>query len=157
MSKLPAHTKLPRGTVAVPASAIGGMSLALALGFQAVGLNERIDSALLAWLGSLGLGTTPMVLPAAIGWGIAIVLGFLLPFSILETPGHARRAMLWLSCLMIVLGALPVLGLSAKWWSQAPVLVAVVWGGLCATVYAARHWMPCEGGNAGARRAAKTH
>jgi len=131
------------------------MSLVLAVGFQSVGLNARIDVALLAWLGSIGLGTTPVVLPESIGWVSAVVLGFLLPFSILETPGHVRRVMLWLSCLMIVLGVLPVLGLSAKWWSQAPVLVAVVWSGLCAIIYAARHWMPCEGGTAGARRPSK--
>lgn len=157
MSKPQAHPKLPRGTVAVPASAIGGMSLVLALGFQAVGLNTRIDSALQAWLRSIGLGSAPLVLPSAIGWAIAIALAFLLPFSILETPGHARRLMLWLSCLMIVLGALPVLGLAAKWWPLAPILVAVVWSGLCATVYAARHWMPCEGGNAGVRRPVHKH
>lgn len=128
------------------------MSLALAVGFQAVGLNAQIDAALLAWLGSSGLGSSPVALPAALGWGTAVVLGFALPFSILETPGHLRRALLWLSCLVIVVALLPILGLSVKWWTQAPVLVAVVWSGLCAVIYAGRHWMPCEGGNAEVRR-----
>lgn len=130
--------------------------MVLAIGFQLVGLNVRIDSALLAWLNSIGLGTTPDVLPVLIGWAETVLLGFLLPFSILETPGHLRRVMLWLSCLLIVLGVVPVLGLSAKWWTQAPVLISVFWGGLCAVIYAGRHWMPCEGGNAEVRRKSKT-
>ena len=153
-SALPA--KLPKGTVAVPAAAIGAMSMILAVGFHSVGLNARVDAGLIAWLGSIGLGTTPVILPPAIGWAIAILLGFLLPFSILETPGHLRRILLWLSCLIIVLGGLPVLGLSAKWWTQTPVLIVVFWGGLCAVIYAGRHWMPCEGGNAEVRRKSKT-
>lgn len=155
MSKHHAPAKLPRGTVALPASAIGGMSLAVALGFQSVGLNARIDASLLGWLNAMGLGTTPVVLPAAIGWGLSLLFGFGLSFAILESPGHARRAMLWLSTLVIVMGLLPVLGLSAKWWSQAPLLVSVVWSGLCSIIYATRHWMPCEGGNARPRKQAR--
>lgn len=155
MSKPHVPIKQPRGSVAAPALAVGGMSLVLAVGFQSVGLNDRIDHALLGWLGSIGLGTAPVPLPPALGWLVAVAFGFLLPFSILGTPGAARRLMLWLSCLVVVLGLLPVLGLSARWWPQSPGLVSVIWSGLCAMVYASRHRMPCEGGPSGRHTMAK--
>jgi len=145
------HAKLPRGTVTLPAAAIGAMSLVLAVGLQALRLLDRIDGALMGWIHSLGLGEQTVTLPAWIGWLMALAIGFLLPLAILETPANWRRVVLWLSTLVIVAGLWPVLALAARWWPQAPVLVAVLWGGLCSMVYAARHQMPCEGGDAGRR------
>ena len=53
MSKSTAPAKLPKGTVAVPAAAIGAMSMVLAVGFQSVGLNARVDAGLIIMLGAL--------------------------------------------------------------------------------------------------------
>ena len=38
-----------------------------------------------------------------------------------------------------------VMALAARWCPLAPSLVVVLWSGLCALIYAARHRMPCEG------------
>lgn len=127
----------------------------LAVGFQALGLMDRFDTGFLGWVSSFGLGGNPVVMSAWIGWGIAIVIGFALPLVILETPAHWRRMVLWASTLVLVVGVMPILALAARWWTQSPAIVAVLWSGLCATIYAARHRMPCEGGNAGLRKAAQ--
>ncbi|BCU78987.1 hypothetical protein [Luteolibacter sp. LG18] len=152
MSHRPESTeKLPRGTVALPAASIGVMSLVLAVGFQALGLLNRLDGALLGAIRQAGLGGDPVAQPPWIGWAIALVVAFALPMAILETPTHWRRTVLWLSAVAVVLAVWPVLALSAKWWPMAPSVVAVAWSGLCAKIYASRHHMPCEGGDAGRR------
>lgn len=137
--------RLPRGTVALPALAIGGMSLALAAGFHFLGLLGRIERSLLAIPGQLGLSGEPQVFPASIAWSVAAVLAFVLPWLVLQSPASWRRAVLWLTVLALIFGWIPVMGLAAKWCPLAPVLVTVAWSGLCSLIYGARHRMPCEG------------
>jgi hypothetical protein len=152
MSQSPSSLKkLPRGTVAVPAASIGVMSLVLALGLQTLGLLDRINAAFLTAAANSGLGlVTP--LPQWTGWVVALLVAFALPMIILETPGHGRRTVLWLSALLVVLALGPVSILASHWLPLAAPLIAVIWSGLCATIYASRHHMPCEGGDAGRRK-----
>ncbi len=145
MSEPAPPIRLPRGTVALPALAIGGMSLALAAGFHFLGLLGRIERALLTIPGQLGLSGEPQVFPAAIAWSVAAALAFVLPWLLLQSPASWRRAVLWLTVLALIFGWIPVMGLAAKWCPLAPSLVAVGWSGLCALIYGARHRMPCEG------------
>jgi hypothetical protein len=145
MSDCAPPIRLPRGTVALPALAIGGMSLALAGGFHFLGLLGRIERGLLAIPGQLGLSGEPQVFPAGFAWSVAATLGFLLPWLLLQSPASWRRVVLWLTVLALVLGWIPVMGLAAKWCPLAPSLVTVAWSGLCALIYGARHRMPCEG------------
>ncbi|MFD0894363.1 hypothetical protein KBB96_06860 [Luteolibacter ambystomatis] len=143
--------KLPRGTVAVPAASIGVMTLVLAVGFQSVGLLDRADTAMLGWIKAAGIEGAPVMLSAWLGWLVALVVAFGLPMAILETPTHWRRTVVWIAAIAVVAAVWPVLAVSAKWWPVTPSLVAVVWSGLCAKIYASRHHMPCEGGDAGRR------
>jgi hypothetical protein len=145
MSEPAPPIRLPRGTVALPALAIGGMSLALAAGFHFLGLLGRIERALLTIPGQLGLSGEPQVFPASIAWSVAAALAFVLPWLLLQSPASWRRAVLWLTVLALILGWIPVMGLAAKWCPLAPSLVAVGWSGLCALIYGSRHRMPCEG------------
>jgi hypothetical protein len=140
-----APIRLPRGTVALPALAIGGMSLALAAGFHFLGLLGRIERSLIAIPGQQGLSGEPQILPAWIAWSVAAGLAFVLPWLLLQSPASWRRAVLWLTVLTLLLGWIPVMGLAAKWCPLAPSLVTVGWSGLCALIYGARHRMPCEG------------
>lgn len=140
-----ASIRLPRGTVVLPALAIGGMSLALAAGFNALGLLGRIERSLIAIPGQQGLSGEPQILPAWIAWSVAAGLAFVLPWLLLQSPASWRRAVLWLTVLALVLCWIPVMGLAAKWCPLAPSLVTVGWSGLCALIYGARHRMPCEG------------
>ncbi|MGC4016940.1 MAG: hypothetical protein QM755_20865 [Luteolibacter sp.] len=143
--------KLPRGTVALPAACIGVMSLVLAVGFQSVGLLDRLDAALQGGIHAAGIEGAPVVLSPWLGWGVALLIAFALPMAILETPTHWRRTVVWIAALAVVAAVWPVLAISAKWWPVAPSIVAAVWSGLCAKIYASRHHMPCEGGDAGRR------
>jgi hypothetical protein len=145
MSEPAPPIRLPRGTVALPALAIGGMSLALAAGFHFLGLLGRIERALLTIPGQLGLSGEPQVFPASIAWSVAAALAFVLPWLLLQSPASWRRAVLWLTVLALIFGWIPVMGLAAQWCPLAPSLVAVGWSGLCALIYGARHRMPCEG------------
>jgi hypothetical protein len=152
MSQSPSSLeKLPRGTVAVPAASIGVISLVLALGLQTLGLLDRFNVAFLTAAENAGLGVvTP--LPPWTGWVVALLVAFVLPMVILETPGHGRRTILWLSALIVVMALGPVSLLTSHGLPLAAPLVAVVWSGFCAKVYASRHHMPCEGGDAGRRK-----
>jgi len=136
---------LPRGTVALPAASIGVLSLTLATGFQALGLLGRIERGLLTVSAKLGLPGELVPLPREWSWSLAAALALVLPWLILQSPEHWRRLVLWATVLVLLLGWVPVMALAARWCPLAPSLVVVVWGGLCATIYAARHRMPCEG------------
>ena len=134
MSEPAPPIRLPRGTVALPALAIGGMSLALAAGFHFLGLLGRIERALLTSPGQLGLSGEPQVFPASIAWSVAAALAFVLPWLLLQSPASWRRAVLWLTVLALIFGWIPVMGLAAKWCPLAPSLVAVGWRGFCALI-----------------------
>jgi hypothetical protein len=145
MTETASSARLPRGTVALPAASIGVLSLALAVGFQAPGWLGRIESGLQAVPGKLGLAGELAPLPHGLSWSVAAGLALVLPWLILQTPAHWRRIVLWLTVLALLLGWVPVMGLAARWCPLAPSLVVVLWSGLCALIYAARHRMPCEG------------
>jgi hypothetical protein len=145
MTEAESSARLPRGTVALPAASIGVLSLALAVGFQAPGWLGRVERGLLAVPGKLGLAGEPTLLPQELAWTAAAGLALVFPWLILQTPAHWRRIVLWLTVLALLLGWVPVMALAERWCPLAPSLVVVLWGGLCALIYAARHRMPCEG------------
>lgn len=144
MTKHAPHAPLPEGSVAAPDVAIGGLSLAVAAGFQFLGVAPRLDDWLQDRVVSFGLGGSFEWLPGWVGWIPAVLIAFGLPFAMLKSPGLWRRAVLWISTLVVLAGWVPVMALSMKWCAVGPSLVAALWGGLCALVYGLRHHMPCD-------------
>lgn len=142
MAKLP-HP-LPAGHVLLPAATIGSLSILMAAGLGIIGMLNRMNL-MLADLVSRGDGTEfPKSLPIWSIWLAAILLAPALSFAILSVPGAGRRAILWITLVVLVAGWAPVLSLAAHAPSVAAPFVAVVWSGLCSMVYARNHRMAVD-------------
>jgi hypothetical protein len=75
---------------------------------------------------------------------LTFILSYALPLLMLATPHWWRRLILWVSLTLLTAGWLPVLALAS--WKLPPSLpmIALLWSGLCAFIYAQRHRLPCE-------------
>lgn len=135
----------PTGHVLLPASAIGGLSVVLAVGLALLGMLDRMDAGIAAMLTAGQERSFPKELPEWVVWLATVVFAFGLAFVLLATPGLWRRLILWLTAIVLVAAWAPVLSLAA----HAPVIaapwIATVWSGICAIVYAANHRMACDG------------
>ena len=116
---------------------IGLLSIVLAAGLQALGILNRLNEAISNCLSS-GKDISNE-LPVGVIWLAAIFFAFGISFSILGVRETWRRIVLWVTATVLVMGWAPVLVLTAREPQIAAVLVAVVWSGVCALVYAGRH------------------
>jgi hypothetical protein len=138
----------PQGNVLVTAALIGSLAMLLAAGLNLLGLIARLDGLLAAGLrqGMLAADATgfPKVLPA---WGLWIgtaVVAYGLSVAMLAVPGTWRRLVLWVSLLLLVAGWAPVLALASHAPTVAAPLIACLWSGGCALVFAGSRQLPCE-------------
>jgi hypothetical protein len=110
------------------------------------------DISLNAW--TERLGGEMQVVPRVFVLLAVVIASYLLPFLLLRTPEWWRRAMLWVSFVIVAIAWWPVLALAN--WKIEPCLptAALLWSGLCAMIYAQRHRLPCEEVRASEKRAA---
>jgi len=138
------------GHVAAASGGIIALSTGLAAGFGALGLLNRADWAIAAFVtdpkgpNSLPGVEFPNQLPVWVVWGAVLVASAFVSVTILTTPGWERRLLLWFSTLLLVAAWAPVLSLAAFFPEISAVFAASAWAGLCACVYAANHRMPCD-------------
>lgn len=118
--------------------------MVLAAGLELLGILTRVNAVIASLVSRDGAETFPKTLPDWGLWLAATVFAFGAAAAILGTPGQWRRGMLWLSAIMLVTAWAPVLSLSARAPEIAAPLVATVWSGICALVYASRHDMPVD-------------
>jgi hypothetical protein len=134
----------PAGQVAIPAAAIGGLSMVLAGGLELLGVLPRMNAWIAYRVSREGAETFPKTLPDEWIWLAAMVFAFGVAAAILGTPGQLRRGLLWLSAVILVAAWAPVLSLAAHAPDIAAPCVTAVWSGICALVYAYRHDMPVD-------------
>lgn len=125
-------------------AAIGTLSLVLAAGLQIIGLLPRFDKLAAALVSRGGAEPFPQRLPAAVPWIAAAVIGYALAFAILATPGTGRRAILWVTTVILVTTWAPVLSLASYFPNIGAAWITAAWSGVCAIVYARNHVMPAE-------------
>ncbi len=128
----------------MPTLAIGSLAVVLAAGFGFLGLMDRANDLVAEVLGSGGLGAPVKLLPDWAIWLAAVIGAFGISLAILSVPGNWRRAVLWLTALVVTAGWGPVLMLAAHAPEIAVPMLAVFWSGLCAYVYASRHRMAAD-------------
>ena len=138
------HKPRPPGHVLVPAAAIGGLSLVLATGLEALGFLKRLNAEIAAQFSRNGLEKFPKHLPDWSFWLAAVGFSFALAAAILGTPGHARRAVLWITAVVLTGAWAPVLSLASHSPDIAAPWIATLWSGVCAMVYAANHRMTAD-------------
>ncbi len=148
----------PAGHVILPAAAIGGLSMVLAVGLEFLGVLLRMNAMIARGVSRGDAETFPITLPVWWVWLTATVFAFGTAAAILGTPGQLRRGLLWLSAIILVAAWAPVLSLAARTPEIAAPLVATIWSGICALVYASRHDMPADhpGGGPSAGRSPDT-
>jgi len=134
----------PAGHVSVPVAVIGSLSLALAAGFELLGVLDRLNSLVLKMVNPGRDLVFTKALPEWSGWFVAVLCGFALPFALLSVVGVWRRWVLWVSVLFLIASWAPVLALAACAPRIGIPLVVASWAGICAMVYANRHQMPCD-------------
>lgn len=132
----------PVGHVLAPASAIGSLSILLAVGLGALGILDGVDR-MISHLISRTAGF-PKTLPEWSVWLVTVLFAFALSFAILSVAGTWRRLVLWITALVLVAAWAPVLALAARAPDIGAPLIAVLWSGICALVYAGNHRMPCD-------------
>jgi hypothetical protein len=134
----------PAGHVILPAAAFGGLSMVLAVGLELLGVLMRMNVLIARLVSRDGAETFPKTLPDWWIWLAATIFAFGIAAAILGTPGQLRRGLLWLSAIILVAAWAPVLSLAARSPEIAAPLVATVWSGICALVYASRHDMSAD-------------
>ncbi|MDH4444476.1 MAG: hypothetical protein QE267_05035 [Akkermansiaceae bacterium] len=135
---------MPSGHVIAPAITISALSILLAAGLQFLGLLEKVNTELADALSRRLHAGFPQTLPPLGIWLTTLALVFGLTFTLLNVPRAWQRTILWITLLVIIAGWAPVLGLAAHQPEIAAPLIAVLWSGTCAMIYAGNHQMPCE-------------
>lgn len=133
---------LPVGHVLLPAVAISSLSILLAGGLNLLGMLEPVNAALVGLV--MPGADFPKSLPEWALWLATLGFAFGLPFSLLNISGTWRRLVVWVTALVLIAGWAPVLSLAAHAPDIAAPLVAALWSGVCALVYAANHRMACD-------------
>lgn len=134
----------PEGHVLVPATAIGSLSVLLVVGLSALRILDRADLAIGSLMSQGKPASFPKALPEWAVWLAVVLFAFGLAFAILGVAGTWRRVVLWITTVVLVAAWSPVLSLAAHAPDVAAPLIAVIWSGVCALVYAGNHRMPCD-------------
>jgi hypothetical protein len=136
------HAMKPPAHPGAAVLAIGGMSLVLAVAVQLMGFARKLDTVIAGWMEGTGLEGQLRALPPLLPWVWTILLVFGLTAAILGSRRNWRRAVLWVSAVVLTLGWIPVLALAAYRPAVTMPLIALVWCGLWAMIYAIRHQEP---------------
>ena len=124
--------------------AIGALSILLAAGLGLLGVLERVNHVIGGMVSKGGVSHFPKTLPGWAPWLATVFFGFGLSFAILSVGGTWRRLVLWITALVLVAAWGPVLALAAYAPDIAAPLIAVLWSGVCALIYARNHRMSCD-------------
>lgn len=118
--------------------------MVLAVGLELLGVLRQMNAMIARLVSRGGTETFPKTLPDWWVWLAVTIFAFGTAAAILGTPGQLRRGLLWLSAIILMAAWAPVLSLAARNPEIAAPLVATVWSGICAWVYASRHDMPAD-------------
>jgi hypothetical protein len=138
------HHPRRAGHVLVPAAAIGGLSMVLAAGLGLLGFLDRMNAGVAGIVSRGGAEKFPKQVPDWSVWLVAAVFAFGIAFAVLATPGHWRRAVLWITAVILMAAWAPVLSLASHSPDIAAPWIATVWSGVCSLVYATNHRMACD-------------
>ena len=136
-----AATKPPAHPLAALIS-IGGMSLVLAAALELLGFSQKVDLEVTSWVKTIGLNGEVRVLPAWAPWVWAVPMVLGLAGGMLASRKTWRRLVLWATTLVLTIAWVPVLALAGYQAEVTMPLLALVWCGLCAMIYATRHQEP---------------
>jgi len=124
--------------------ATGVMALALAVGLGFLKLLGRLDGFLESAILPRGMTAASRSLDPMIIWAATAILAFALPAVMLNVPGAWRRGIVWGGTLALTLSWGPVMVLASLRPEIGVAVIAVLWSGFCAMIYAANHVLPVD-------------
>jgi len=134
-------TKPPAHPLAALMS-IGGISLVLAAALELLGFSQKVDLMVTTWVKTTGLNGEFRVLPGWAPWLWAVPMVIGLAGGMLASRKTWRRSVLWVTTLVLTLAWIPVLALAGYQAEVTMPLLALIWCGLWAMIYATRHQEP---------------
>ena len=117
--------------------------MAVGLVVRISGISLLIERQILSAYMELGFPVNAVGQP---WWAVLVllVLTYGIALVLLEVPGLLRRLLLFLSCLVLVVSASPVVALWGLFWSPVVAVFCLSWSAACAVLWARYHPMPCE-------------
>jgi hypothetical protein len=134
----------PEGHVLVPATAIGALSVLLAVGLDALGILGAVNQMIAKGVSHGAVQSFPKALPVWSVWLVTLVFAFGLPLAVLSVAATWRRLVLWITAMVLVAGWAPVLALAAHFPGIGAPFIVTLWSGVCGLVYAGSHRMGCD-------------
>lgn len=123
----------------------GTIGVCIGLLMQVIGLFQGGDDRLMAlFLDPVFQGEMPKVISVPILGGVAAVFSYAVAFFVLDTSGMARRVMLGVTVLVLVLAIQPTLAVWGFYFSPFFPVVAVFWSWFLSVMYTNHHLMPCD-------------
>ena len=132
----------PHIGVATLVSALMAIALAAGLGF--LRLMERFDGFLTALMRPLGLSDPSQSLSPWALWSATALLSIFVAAVMLNVAGTWRRLLVWVITLVLTVFWGPVLLLASFKPEIGVAIIAVLWSGFCAMIYATNHWLPAD-------------
>ena len=120
------------------------MGIALAFGLGFLHLMERFDGFLMTLLSRPGLSDPSQSLSAWGLWSGTALLAFFVAAVMLNIAGTWRRLLIWGITLVLTICWGPVLLIASFKPEIGMAIVAVLWSGFCAMIYATNHWLPAD-------------
>lgn len=124
------------------ALAIAVMAVAVAVVLGVTGLGGRLDVLVAEWVKGFGLEGGLRPLEPWICWVWTILMTMGICQAVLHSVRNWRRWVLVGTSLVLTLGWIPVLALAGYAPPVTIPLIALLWGGIGALIYAARHREP---------------
>ncbi|MFK7849681.1 MAG: hypothetical protein AB8D78_01785 [Akkermansiaceae bacterium] len=122
----------------------GLMALALAAGLEYLKLIDRFDLFLQQLLTGSGLSAPSRSLPWLVTWSGVALLSFFVAAVMLNVAATWRRVIVWGLTLLLTFFWGPVLLIAAYRPEIGVALIAVLWSGFCAMIYANNHELPAD-------------
>ena len=120
------------------------MAIALAAGLGFLKVMERFDGFLAATLNRPGLSDAPHSLPPWALWAGTGMLAFFVAAVMLNVAGTWRRLVIWGLTLVLTFFWGPILLIASFKPEIGIAIVAVLWSGFCAMIYATNHSLPAD-------------
>ncbi|MCW1926581.1 hypothetical protein OKA05_28775 [Luteolibacter arcticus] len=139
---MPAAAPKPPAHPLAALTSIGAMSLVLAAVLELLGFSNKLDLVVATWVKTTGLGGEFRPLPAYAPWLWAVPMVLGLAGGMLGSRKTWRRSVLWATALLLTVAWVPVLALAGYQAEITMPLLALVWCGLWAMIYATRHQEP---------------
>lgn len=132
----------PHIGIASVASAFMAIALAAGLGFMKI--MDRLDGFIEALLTRPGLSAASHSIPPWVLWIGTATLSIFLAGVMLNVAGTWRRLLIWGLTLALTLFWGPVLVIADFKPDIGVAIVAVLWSGFCAMIYATNHQLPAD-------------